>query len=275
MSCAGLAAPITAATTGENAMPNPSTPNVLDDRRAALLAIPAADVDAPDRPADKLAAQITTLVTFIEKEQDVAEGLQAVGVGPDRLVEARRDAEVLLLAESEWRATSPRWVTSQRRETVLQAEALKVELISALRYNLRDDRLVQGAVSEIAGGEGDDDLRTDLLALGLLVERHIDAFAKDKTFEAAARSAEARQLAHDLGAVLDDTRSDTDRLTARELRDRAFTAARDAYAALRAAGRHAFRRDATVLQAFADGWQVEAKRRSRRARTSGTAATPA
>lgn len=250
----------------------PSHKDPLTTLNEALRAITASDVRDPSIPMAVFNQQGNDIVTFLEQNPDVRQRLTKVGLAGQVLEQLPLAMGAAQAAESAWQAVfSPR----NPQELVALEESgakLRSDVVAALRWNLRDDRITQGTLDAIQDGMGTADLAQDLDALAVLVEQHADAFKQDKTFDAKARATDCRKHAKELRDSVSGARADLSRAEAKELRDRAFTYADDLLDDIRDAARYAFRADAELSARFQDRYLARAARRSRR---RSTAATPA
>jgi len=128
---------------------------------------------------------------------------------------------------------------------------------------------VRGVLEHVTKGSGVPDLVEDLLVLATLVDRNLPAFEVDETFDAPAQAEAARSAAAELAAGLSEARLPDDRLATRLLRDQAFTHLATRVAALREAGRYAYRHEPERAAAFASDHRRGRARKRRRARAKG------
>jgi len=235
----------------------------LSTLRARLLALPAAEVEAPDLPMAVALQEANDLLTLV-RDESVWAKLEAVGVTSDQrglLADAIAAARG---AQSQWIVVRDRSKSSAQTEREAKGQTLRSELLAAGRWNLRADSVALGTLRAIAEGEGVADLIQDLSALAELFERKREAFASDQSIDVAARSEEARLLASELAAGVSTERLDTDQASAVDLRNRASTLLDQLVGSLREAGRYAFRRDANVLPRFSSPYL---RRKGQRARS--------
>lgn len=252
----------------------PSTKDPLTHVDEALRSIAVADVRDPSIPMAVFNQQGNDIVAFLAQNPDVKQRLAKVGLPGqvlERLPLAMRAAQA---AESAWQAVfSPR--NPQDLVALEQSGArLRGDVVAALRWNLREDRIAQGTLDSIQDGVGAADLAQDLDALAVLVEQHADSFEDDRTFDAKERATVCRNHAKELRDSVSGARADLSRAEAKELRDRAFTYADDLLDDVREAARYAFRGDAELLARFQDRYLVQAARRSRRRAKALAPASP-
>ncbi|PKN59388.1 MAG: hypothetical protein CVU56_00660 [Deltaproteobacteria bacterium HGW-Deltaproteobacteria-14] len=235
--------------------------------RAELEAIPAAEVRRPDIPAHIYFQEALDALVWLEPAE-VSAKLTAVGLPAERLGEARQRLEAAREAQARWAAVrSPRKPEEQR---ALEDEglALRASVVAAIRWNLRDARLVMGALDRIVEGVGVADLVQDLVDLGELVQQQLAGFASDQTFDAEGAVTQLRQLSDAIRAGLAEYRTDEAMASALALRDRAWTALDDAMTDIRDAGRYAFRNTADARRfasAYERNQRLNQKRRARQA----------
>jgi hypothetical protein len=240
---------------------------VLEALRAELEAIPAAEVRRPDIPAHIYFQEALDALVWLEPAE-VSAKLTAVGLPAERLGEARQRLEAAREAQARWAAVrSPRKPEEQR---ALEDEglALRASVVAAIRWNLRDARLVMGALDRIVEGVGVADLVQDLVDLGELVQQQLAGFASDQTFDAEGAVTQLRQLSDAIRAGLAEYRTDEAMASALALRDRAWTALDDAMTDIRDAGRYAFRNTADARRfasAYERNQRLNQKRRARQA----------
>jgi hypothetical protein len=242
----------------------------LETLRDTLLAIPSEHVQSPDLPMAVVLQEGNDLLT-LSRDPGVWDRLLAVGA-------QQADREALAQAIAATRAAQSQWtVARDRSKSSAQAEReergykLRLDLLDAGRWNLRNDRTALGTLSAIAEGEGVADLIQDLNDLALLIEQKAPAFANDKTFDVATRAEEARSLAAELAAGTSLERLDTNQARIVDLRNRAYTRLDGLVSSLREAGRYAFRDKDDVRKRFASSY---VRRKNRRAVPAHVSAAP-
>lgn len=248
----------------------PSANDPLNELNETLLSLPAAEVRVPNLPMAVFNQQGNDLVAFLKETAAAVTRLKTVGM-PSSVLDALPTAIAgSQAAESAWQGVfSPR-----RPEDVIaleeRADRLRSDVMAAARWNLREDRIAQGTLDAIADGMGSADLAEDLGALATLVENNEAAFAKDKTFDAKARTRECREQAKELRDAVSGVRADLTRAEAKDMRDRAYTYADGLVDQIREAARYAFRDEPQLLARFQDRYALERGRRFRRREPSVT-----
>lgn len=247
--------------------------DVLAALEPELRAIPAADVRRPDMPVAVYHQEAHDLFQWIA-DGDAGARLTAIGLPPSLLESAPRYLAASRDAEARWSAVrSPRKPEEQRALETRGAQ-LRSDLVAAIRWNLRDDRVAMGALDRIVEGEGVADLVQDLHDLAQVVTVHAKGFAGDTTFDPAARAEEARTVSTTIRGGLSEYRSDTAMADAQDLRNRAWTALDDALTEIRAAGQYAFR-GTNDAQRFSSAYERRQRRAQRRKAAAALAPTEA
>jgi hypothetical protein len=226
--------------------------------KEALLALRPERLRIPNLPMATALQEAHDLLRLCQRES-IRERLVAVGAPADFKAQLELRISAAREAQSDWVAVRDRSKSSSLVELEERAVALRSELIAAGRFNLRG-REGQSTLTQIRGGEGVADLVQDLFDLAVLLEKNADAFARDQSFDVAARVTEARSLGDALSAGVSQQRLGPEPGSARDLRDRAFTYLDDLVVEVRAAGRYAFRLEPQQAKAFTS-------RHRRRART--------
>lgn len=241
--------------------------------REQLSAIPSSEVDVPDIPMATVLQEGSDLLTVLRDEK-VWSRLLAIGVDADAREALEQALGATRTAQSLWMVTRDRQKSDSQRDRERRGAALRLELLAAGRYNLREDRVALGTLSAIAQGEGVADLIQDLSDLAMLIEQKRQAFERDRTFDASQRCEEARSLSSELSAGTSGERLSGDQATAMELRNRAYTHLDDLVSKLREAGRYAFRADEKQRKNFASRY-LRRKRKRSAANDTETVLTPA
>lgn len=253
-------------------MPDPNAH--LDALSPKLAAIAAADVQEPSMPVATFIQQGKTLAAFLAKNPDVVAKLRDVSLPVATLASLPAALDAVSAAEAQWGATSAR-KAPDLSATEAEAATARSDIVAALRWNLRQNPLVQGAVDAVQEGNGVPDLVQDLHTLAALIQANADAFASDHTFDPVTASGRALALATKLASGTSDAKSDASRRQAVDLRNRAFTYAHALIDEVREAGRYAFRGDATTLAYFKDEYTARARARARRRALKDAAAQDA
>jgi len=249
---------------------------VLDALRPELEAIPQAEVRRPSIPAHIYFQEALDALVWLEPAETSAK-LTAVGLPAERLVQARQRLEAAREAQARWAAVRSPRKPEEQQALEESGAALRANVVAAVRWNLRDARMVMGALDRIVEGTGVADLVQDLVDLGELVEQQLAGFTSDQTFDAAAMVMKLRELAADIRSGLSEYRTDAAMADALALRDRAWTALDDTMRDIRDAGRYAFR-DTPDARRFTSAYErtqrLARKRRAAAAVEAPPAATP-
>ena len=248
----------------------------LDTLRPVLAAIPIDVIREPDIPIVVALQEGNDLHTSIQKD-DTWDRLLAVGVPPAALADLPVAVAATRQAQSEWTVIRDRGKPQAQRDRETAGATLRTDLVASCRWNLRANTTAQAVLDQIVQGEGVPDLVQDLLDLATLVERHVDAFASDETFDAPTQAEAARSSAAEISAGLSEGKTPGDHQAAKQLRDRAFTHMDRLVTELREAGRYAFRKEPRRAAAFASEHlrkeRKKARRRAASRATDGEAAT--
>ncbi len=236
----------------------------LSTLQTRLLAIPAAEVQAPDLPMAVALQEANDLLTLV-RDESVWQKLEAVGATPDQRALFADAIAAARSAQSQWIVVRDRTKSSAQKERETKGQTLRSELITAGRWNLRADKVALSTLSAIAEGEGVADLIQDLSALAELFERKRDAFANDQSFDVGARIEEARSLVSEISAGVSSERLDTNQASAVDLRNRAYSLLDQLVDSLRDAGRYAFRQDPNMLKRFSSAYHRQRVQRARSA----------
>jgi hypothetical protein len=145
-------------------------------------------------------------------------------------------------------------------ESLNTGQELRLELLSACRWNLRGED-VEGSLARISDGSDPAELGIDLRELGQLVREHGMAFAGDRTFRQEDVLRRADAAAQQLMAMGECSVS----RETRDVRQRAFSFLALLMEELRQAGRHAFRGTREARSLFAT--DVSTRRRHHPARS--------
>lgn len=225
-----------------------------------LLALPAADVHEPDIPmADFL--QEDANLSILVKDPDVRTRLVNVGLVQALLDSLDDDIDATRAAQSEWVVLRDKTKSTGQRALEEEGFAHCKRLMSACRWNLRNDRVALGVLSAIAEGDSVPDMIQDLSDLATLMEGRLSLFATDKTFDAQAAIQKARTLVGDLEEGVGTEKFTKTKTEAKDLRDRAYTYLSDRVSQIREAGRYAYADDAAMTKKF--GSEYRRRHRSR------------
>jgi hypothetical protein len=221
-------------------------------------------IRTPNLPIATALQEASDLVRLCRTER-VHTALIQVGQSPvfAEVLEQRVDAA--REAQSIWVTVRDQTKSSALVQLEKRAGELRSDLLAAGRWNLREDREAQTTLSAIRGGDTVADLVQDLFDLATLYEKHRTAFEKDQSFDAAARSSEAREVASQLSASISEERLESGPAEIRDMRDRAFTYLDNLVSEVRGAARYAFRSEPDLSRRFTSRY----RRRLRRAAKSG------
>lgn len=240
---------------------------LLPATRDQLLSIPNDQVYAPEIPVAVVLQEANDLHTLVS-EPSVWERLEKVGaLASDREL-LKGAIATARTAQSLWTVSRDRRKSEAQQAREARGEKVRLDITAAARWNLRDDRVAQGALDAIMEGEGVADLVQDLNDLAALCAQKSAAFASDKSIDLNARIEEARALAVELAAGVSSERLDTEQANAVDLRNRAYTQLDAIVSRLRDAGRYAFREQEEVRRRFASRYL---KRKNQRARAAAAA----
>jgi hypothetical protein len=228
------------------------------------MALGADAFEAPRMPIAMALQEANDLETLLTEDAAVTPKLLAIGLPREVVLALAPSVSLAREAQSRWVVVRDGSKPEAQREREARGDALRQELLSAARWNLRDDRAALGTLSAIAEGESLSDLIQDLNDLAELIERKRAAFERDETFDVAASAEEARTLSSEISAGVGAARLESDAATARALRDRAYTHMAEVVGEIREAGRHAYRHEPRMQRYFTSRY-LERKRRARAA----------
>lgn len=240
---------------------------LLSAVRDQLLAIPSDQVYAPEIPMAVVLQEANDLLTLVS-EPGVWARLEGVGARANDRESLKGSIGAARAAQSQWTVSRDRRKSDSQQAREARGEKLRLDMVAAGRWNLRDDRVAQGALDAIVEGEGVADLIQDLNDVAALFDQKRAAFANDKTIDLSARIEEARSLADELAAGTSNERLDTEQANAIELRNRAYSQLDQLVSRLREAGRYAFREQEEVRRRFASRYL---KRKGQRAKAAPAA----
>jgi predicted nucleic acid-binding protein len=152
---------------------------------------------------------------------------------------------------------------AEHAQSVADAYALRGDIMAACRWNLRADRVAQGALDRIAEGEGLQDLISDHNALAALIQSHAAAFAADTTFDPDARAESCRQAAANVEALTSGNATEQDKRDTADARDRAWTHFKSLHKSLRDAAEYALRADPDTLSRFTSAYRRKLNRKAK------------
>jgi len=225
-----------------------------------LLALPAADVGAPDIPI-AISLQENANLSTLTKDPAVRTRLVNVGLVVGLLDSLDDDIDATRAAQSDWVVLRDKSKSAGQRALEDEGYAQRKSIVSACRWNLRADRVALGVLSAIVEGEGVPDMIQDLSDLATLMESRLSAFASDQTFDAQAAIQKARTLVGDLEGGVGLEKFTKEQAEAKDLRDRAFTYLSNRVNQIREAGRYAYVDDEAMTKKF--GSEYRRRHRSR------------
>jgi chaperonin cofactor prefoldin len=231
--------------------------------RAALLALDPSFAANIDRPVADIVQEARELEAVLDKVAKKLVKHSRLDKAIASSLAARRAA--LDAAEALWTEHRVAALDKSQKATREKAEALKQDMIQALRHFLEEDEQVQKRVDDIIPGTDLADLVDDLKKLAALVDEHAAALKKADLPAQAAKS--ARDFAEALSVGAAERAASADGAEAKELRNRAYWWLRGAMDEIRSAGRYVFRDDPKMLKVF--------RASSTRARVRATSAKPA
>ncbi|APR81161.1 Hypothetical protein A7982_06508 [Minicystis rosea] len=236
-------------------------PGLAPSEREALLALDASFEDAIDQAVAVLVQEARALESAAGKVEKQL--LKKSRLDPKTLAALGPRRKLLDRAEAAWTHHRVAALTKDLKSARGEAEALKADLIHALRHFLEEDEAVQAQVDAIIPGTGLVDLVDDLKKLAVLADAHASAITKADLPKNASKR--ARDFAEQLSAAVADRAFDAEGAAAMTLRNRAYWWLREAMDAVRSAGRYVFRDEIKILAAF------RASRTRTRARASAKA----
>lgn len=235
----------------------------LSRLEGVLLALPLDSLKASHLPAATALQEAHDLLVFCQRPH-IQEALVTVGQPTDFVSELELRVDAARQAQSEWVSARDRTKSVSLIALEESATALRSELLAIARYHLRGSE-AESALGRVRGGDSVAELVQDLHDLAAVIEKNAGAFSRDRSFDLAARVAEARSLAERLSDGVSDERVGPEPGSTRELRDRAFSYLDDFVSEVRAAGRYAFRNQPSELKGFASRY----RRRARASRAEG------
>jgi hypothetical protein len=221
-------------------------------------------IRTPNLPIATALQEASDLVRLCRAER-VHTAITKVGQSPDFVGVLEQRIDAAREAQSIWVSVRDQTKSSALVKLEERAGQLRGDLLAAGRWNLREDREAQTTLSTIRGGDTVADLVQDLFDLATLYEKHRAAFETDQSFDAGARSGEAREVATQLSASISEERLGSGPAEIRDMRNRAFTYLDNLVSEVRAAARYAFRSEPDFSRRFASRY----RRRIRRAAKSG------
>ncbi len=246
----------------------------LQDLAPVFKAMPAEEVEAPDMPVANVVQEANDLYVLLNENDPIRTRLVKVGLEESTVPALRQATGALQEAQSRWRMIRSGKKGKAQRQLEARANARKLDLLAACRWNLRKDDKASATVSAISEGDGTADLVQDLNDLATLMGSRLAAFTTDETFDADEAIAEARRLAQEVRQGTSEERAEQARGEAKDLRDKAFTHLSDLVDDVREAGRYAYRGDEAKLAAFQSRYLRRRRTRARNRRSSDETPVP-
>lgn len=247
----------------------------FDALKPTLDALPK--VKAPDMPVHVALAEAAALLAFLfdhHREGSKRPGaaaqaaLAAVGFTSAHVAAFADAAAALSFIQAVHVSAGKRTTDEEHQQAIADAYTLRANVIAACRWNMRRDRVAQGALNQIAEGEGTPDLISDLLALAVLIQSKPDAFRDDATFDPDQRAEACRQAAATVQALTSGSALIENKRDAIDARDRAWTHFRSLRKDLRAAAQYAFLNDPKTLAKFFSPYTQQRNKRAKAATSS-------
>jgi len=219
----------------------------FDDLLPEFEAISAKDVRYPDMPID---VALNEGGIMLNAAREDAEKLSAVGFDCNNLTRFERVLCALRYCQSELIAQTGVESDAMRlwRQEEPAAYELRSELLSALSYALRDDRVAMRSIKRIREGARTSDLLADLAALVNTARKHLEALRLIK-FD-MAKLAAAQKKSQELPDIFQKAFMHRGTVEARKMRDRAFTLLRDIMRHVLDAAGYVFRTDRARLEFY-------------------------
>lgn len=235
----------------------------LEKLTPQLMAIPLEQLEYSALPIH-VALQEAHDLNVLVGNPEIRERLLAVGLPKAELTALPKAIDAAREAQSAWVVVRDRTKNDAQKQREQAGDELRADLVAAARWNLRKDRVAQATIDAIQEGEGVEDLVQDLVDLAALLDRNLDAFAADTTFDASERAELARSTAEAIQSGLSKARLARTQEQAKELRDRAYTYLAARVSAVREAGRYAFKREPVMGGKFGSAYARSADRKRSR-----------
>ena len=237
----------------------------LERTAAERAEIPASEVREPYMPHAVFQEEAGAMIAEIERNDTLRERLYKTRVTPAKVGHAKVLLAALVLAQRAWSRVRAGRDAQELVDAVERAEALRADILEAVDYDLKGDRVAEGRIAGIREGEGVPDLIDDLGDLKVLLADHEAVMRADELFD---YDQTLRDIDDVLGIILplrSDKVFDAERVRAKDTRDRAWTIAITAVRELREGGRRAFSKDPASLAFFQGRYEAQAARRARQA----------
>lgn len=208
----------------------------------------------------------------VTTKPDVRESLIKVGVNKDSLDRFGNVITLVRDRQSNWVVVRDRSKSDAQVQREAEGRTMRSELVQACRWHLRSDSQAQRALDDIMDGDGVEDMIQDLESLGMLVEKHSDAFGVDETWDWKTTVETARALASEIRAGKSEAVADLTHEDAKLKRDQAFTYLHGLVEEIRGGGRWAYRNDNERLTWFGSEY-TRRRSRAQRAKTRAESGT--
>ncbi len=241
----------------------------LEALQGTLASIDDAEVKAPNIPVSVYLQEGHDLLTLLAISGDegspntVRQRVLSVGLEANQLDALERALGALRHSQSLWINLRDQNKPSTQKVLEREGQNLRAEQQSAVQWSLRHNAKALRTLEAIKDGDGIEDLIQDLFDLATLIEQHQGAFESDTTFDASAHITQGRELAQSIRDNLSDQRLDRTQRQAKALRDRAYTHAHSLLREIRAAGRRAYRTEASMLHHFGSAHLRKTQRKHR------------
>jgi hypothetical protein len=232
-----------------------------EDERAEL---PASEVREPYMPHAVFQEEAGAMIAEIERNDTLRERLYKTRVTPAKVGRAKLLLAALMLAQRAWSRVRAGRDAQELVDAVEQAEALRADILEAVDYDLKGDRVAEGRIAAIREGEGVPDLIDDLGDLRVLLADHEAVMRADELFDYDQTLRDIDDVLAIISPLRSDKVFDAERVRAKDTRDRAWTLAIAAVRELREGGRRAFSKDPASLAFFQGRYELAANRRNRR-----------
>jgi hypothetical protein len=236
----------------------------LEQTAAERAALTADQVTAPNIPHAVFQEEAGAMIAEIERNDALRERLYKTRVTPAKVGHAKVLLAALLLAQRAWNRVRAGRDAQELVDAVERAEALRADILEAVDYDLKGDRVAEGRIAAIREGEGVPDLIDDLGDLKVLLADHEAVMRADELFDYDQSVRDIDDVLEIILPLRSDKVFDAERVRAKDTRDRAWTLAIAAIRELREGGRRAFSKDPASLAFFQGRYELAANRRNRR-----------
>jgi hypothetical protein len=236
----------------------------LEQTAAERAALTADQVTAPNIPHAVFQEEAGAMIAEIERSDTLRERLYKTRVTPAKVGHAKILLAALMLAQRAWNRVRTGRDAQDLVDAVERAEALRADILEAVDYDLKGDRVAEGRIAAIREGEGVPDLIDDLGDLRVLLADHEAVMRADELFDYDQTLRDIDDVLAIISPLRSDKVFDAERVRAKDTRDRAWTLAIAAVRELREGGRRAFSKDPASLAFFQGRYELAANRRNRR-----------